>query len=470
MKTLQEKLRALPSVDALLQSEPVRQRLLEHPRWRVLDALHHVLDGARNRIRSGTELNNQTCKVEGLLPEIDLHLKELERLHLHRVVNATGVVIHTNLGRSILTESMMKHVTAVASGYSNLEYELAEGRRGSRYSHVEALLCRITGAEAALVVNNNAGAVLLGLNTLAEGKEVIVSRGQLVEIGGSFRIPDVMKKSACTLVEVGTTNKTHPADYENAMTERTGAILKVHTSNFTIQGFTEEVGHRDLLEITRAGDLPLMEDLGSGSLLDLSPYGLPKEPTVQESVKAGVDLITFSGDKLLGGPQAGILVGKREILDRVKKNPLTRALRVDKMTLAALEITLRSYLDSDEALQTIPTLRMLTEPLETLRARAEKLAGAISEHSGGGLSIEVRPDHSQVGGGALPEAILPTFVVALESSALSVNRMEEYFRKADPPVIGRICRGHLFLDVRTLGKPDMDAVIAAADSLPQGKE
>jgi len=466
VKSLRERLKALPSVEKLLQVPQIVQFLKERPRWMVLDAIHQALDDERTRIRSGAG----EYAPAALVPRIGNLLRRINRLHLHRVVNATGVVIHTNLGRSVLTESMMENVTAVASSYSNLEYNLTTGRRGSRYSHVEALLCRITGAGSALVVNNNAGAVLLGLNTLAEGKEVIVSRGQLVEIGGSFRIPDVMKKSGCTLVEVGTTNKTHPADYEKAVTERTGCILKVHMSNFTMQGFTEEVGHRDLFSIARAHHLPLMEDLGSGSLLDLSPWGLPKDPTVQQSVKAGIDLITFSGDKLLGGPQAGILVGKEKILDRVRKNPLTRALRVDKMTLAALEVTLRKYLDTDTVLQSIPTLRMLTEPPEALKARAEKLAGAISSNAGGGLSVEVHSDHSQVGGGALPEAALPTFVVALESSVLTVNRLEEHFRKADPPVIGRICRGRLFLDMRTLRDKDFEAVIAAADSLGRENE
>ncbi len=468
MKSLQEKLRSLPSVETLLQSAPIQQRLQEQPRWMVLDALHHVLDEERAKIRSGDHEAECANTLDALLPRIDRILSELASPHLRPVVNATGVVIHTNLGRSILTEAMMENVVAVASGYSNLEYELDAGQRGSRYSHVEELLCRITGAEAALVVNNNAGAVLLGLNTLAEGKEVIVSRGQLVEIGGSFRIPDVMKKSGCALVEVGTTNKTHPADYEKAITDRTGTILKVHMSNFKMQGFTEEVGHRELLSITRAHHLPLMEDLGSGSLIDLSPYGLPKEPTVQESVQEEVDLVTFSGDKLLGGPQAGILVGSRAILDRVKKNPLTRALRVDKMTLAALEITLRQYLDTDTALQSIPTLRMLTQSPETLEVRAKKLARKISAVQRTNLSVEILPDQSQVGGGALPEATLPTFVVALQSSALSVNRLERHFRRQDPPVIGRIRKGQFFLDVRTLCEEEFGAIVAAIETLAQG--
>lgn len=470
MKPLQEKLRTLPSVESLLQSAEVGKRLEKNPRWMVLDAIHQTLNTERERIRSGTEPIESAVTPETLLPRIDSILSGLASLHLRRVVNATGVVIHTNLGRSILTETMMKNVARIASGYSNLEYDLEAGRRGSRYSHVEDLLCRITGAEATLVVNNNAGAVLLGLNTLAEDREVIVSRGQLVEIGGSFRIPDVMKKSGCTLVEIGTTNKTHPADYENAVTDRTGTILKVHMSNFEMRGFTEEVGCRELPAIARKHHLPLMEDLGSGSLIDLSPYGLPKEPTVQESVKAGVDLVTFSGDKLLGGPQAGILVGSREILDRVKKNPLTRALRVDKMTLAALEITLRKYLDSEDALRSIPTLRMLTQSPETLEARAKKLARAITTTQKADLSVEVLPDCSQVGGGAFPEATLPTFVVTLQSASLSVNRLEEHFRKGDPPVIGRIRRGRFFLDVRTLREEEFEAVVTATDALAQRKD
>jgi len=469
MKSLQEKLRALPSVEALLQSAQVRKHLQERPRWMVLDALHHALDEQRDKIRSGATPAEGADPLKVLLPRIDSILSKLSSLHLRRVINATGVVIHTNLGRSILTEAMMENVTAVTSGYSNLEYDLGAGGRGSRYSHVEELLCRVTGAEAALVVNNNAGAVLLGLNTLAEGREVIVSRGQLVEIGGSFRIPDVMKKSGCILVEIGTTNKTHPRDYETVITDRTGCILKVHMSNFEIRGFTKTVSHRELRAIARKHHLPLMEDLGSGSLIDLSSYGLPKEPTVQESVKAGVDLVTFSGDKLLGGPQAGILVGGKELLDRVKRNPLTRALRVDKMTLAALEITLRKHLDPEEALRSIPTLRMLTQSPETLKIRAEKLARTISTSRKADLSVEILPDRSQVGGGALPEATLPTFVVALKSSTLSVNRLEQHFREGDPPVIGRIRRGCFFLDVRTLREEEFDAVAATAGNLARRK-
>lgn len=456
-------LRNLPAVEAVLNAPAVREELQQTPKWLLLDAIHHVLDHVREQILSGHPLSEDDVLLGGLLPRIHETVERLRRHHLRPLINATGVVIHTNLGRSLLSEETMAHVTRVSTHYSNLEYDLETGRRGSRYSHVEEILCRLCGSEAALVVNNNAGAVFLALNTLAEGREVIVSRGQLVEIGGSFRVPDVIRKSGCRLVEVGTTNKTHPRDYRDAIRDTTACLLKVHMSNFEMRGFVREVSARELAAVAREFHLPFMEDLGSGSLIDLSGYGLKKEPAAGDSLREGADLVTFSGDKLLGGPQAGILVGGKEILDRIKKNPLTRALRVDKMTLSALEATLRELLDPEQALKRLPTLRMLTVSLEELRSRAMKLSKIIQKRIGKALKVGILEDISQVGGGALPENPLPTFVVSLESPSLSVNSLKKSFRLADPPVIGRIRKDRFFLDVRTVQDHELEKIAMAAE-------
>ena len=458
-----KKLRNLPSVETILNAPDIQQVLKETPRWLVLDAIRAVLDQFRKKILSGFPVSDEEAGLDRIIPLVGESVKALGCLHLRPVINATGVVIHTNLGRSVLSQEIMDHVAAVSSRYSNLEYDLETGNRGSRYSHVEEILCRLSGSESALVVNNNAGAVLLALNTLAEGKEVIVSRGQLVEIGGSFRIPDVIKKSGCTLIEVGTTNKTHPRDYRNAVSPKTACLLRVHLSNFEMRGFVLEVSRKEIKEIALESNLPFVEDLGSGNLIDLSQYGLRKEPTVQESLLEGVDLVTFSGDKLLGGPQAGILLGKKAILDRIKKNPLTRALRVDKMTLAALEATLWEWMDPEQALKRIPTLRMLTLSAGELRSKAEKLSEMISLRTGDALVIEMEQDVSEVGGGALPEAPLPTCVVSLHSSNVSVNDLERSFRFADPPVIGRIRKNRFILDMRTVLDRDLEEIAVAAE-------
>jgi L-seryl-tRNA(Ser) seleniumtransferase len=462
MKSQLHRLREIPAVDTILNAPDLAPLLKARPRWLVVDAVHAVLASLRQDIQAGQDLAAGEMALAKLIPRVEQAAEEMGRYHLRPVVNATGVVIHTNLGRAVLPEEVLHQVVRVASHYSNLEYDLSKGARGTRYAHVEDVLCRLCGSEAALVVNNNAGAVLLGLNTLAEGREVIVSRGQLVEIGGSFRIPDVMKKSGCHLVEVGTTNKTHPKDYRNAIGEQTAALLKVHMSNFEMSGFTREVSRREMVAIAREAGLPLMEDLGSGNLVDLSAFGLPSEPTVQESVRDGVDLVTFSGDKLLGGPQAGILVGKKNILDRVKKNPMTRALRVDKMTLAALEVIARIYLDPPAAQRQIPTLRMLSTPLSELKARAQTLARRIRSLSDNTLVVDMMEDLSRVGGGALPETPLPTCVISLSTSRMSVNGLEQAFRAADPPVIGRIRHDRFLLDVRTIQDPELETVARVA--------
>ncbi|HYA43318.1 MAG TPA: L-seryl-tRNA(Sec) selenium transferase [Syntrophobacteraceae bacterium] len=409
-------LRQIPGVDTLLEMEPVRDALCRHPRRLVLDAIHGELDETRKRILQAQGAVPVLVDPIEIARSIAQRADRLAAFTLLPVINATGIVIHTNLGRSLLSKEAVERLQAVCSGYNNLEYDLRLGERGSRYVHAEAILRELTGSEAALVVNNNAAAVFLVLNTLAAGREVIVSRGQLVEIGGSFRIPDVMSASGAILKEVGTTNRTHLKDYVSAITERTALLLKVHTSNYRIVGFTKEVSLDEMVALGRERCLPVVEDLGSGCFIDLGPFGLHGETTVQETVRAGADLVTFSGDKLLGGPQAGIIVGGKDLIEKCRKNPLTRALRVDKMTLAALEATLRLYRDQRQAVEKIPTLRMMALSPEELKGRAEELASAIEgADRRGALKIEVRPAFSQVGGGSLPAQNLPTFVVAVQS-------------------------------------------------------
>src|SRR5512139_2684609 len=377
----QQVLRKIPSVEEILSRPEIAELLKAHPRNVVVEAIRKGLGRLREELlrkENLSHLGEALFSFENLYPlfqkEIDLQIQP----RLRRVINATGVVIHTNLGRSPLHPSAIEHLMEVSKTYSNLEYDIELGERGNRYTHVEEVLCRLSGAESALVVNNNAAAVLLALNTFAEGKEAIVSRGELVEIGGAFRIPDVMKRSGALLREVGTTNRTHLRDYQKAMGSETALLLKVHTSNFRVMGFTSEVSLEELVELGRGQDIPVMNDLGSGCLVDLSRYGLEKEPTVQEAVKTGVDVVTFSGDKLLGGPQAGIIVGKKRFLDPIKSNPLTRALRIDKLTLAALESTLLLYLDEAKAIEEIPTLRMLTVDRDHLKRRGRRLLKRLS--------------------------------------------------------------------------------------------
>jgi L-seryl-tRNA(Ser) seleniumtransferase len=380
-------------------------------------------------------------------------------------LNATGVVIHTNLGRSNLAAEAVKAVVEACEDYSNLEFDLSTGKRGSRYSHVEELLCRITGAESALMVNNNAAAVFLVLNTLALGKQVIVSRGELVEIGGSFRIPDVMSRSGATLKEVGATNRTHLADYEAAVSEDTGALMKVHASNFRIIGFTKEVTAQELRPLADQHDLPLIEDLGSGNFHNFGPLGIFTEPTVQESVASGIDVVTFSGDKVLGGPQAGVIVGRKKYLDLIKKNPINRAMRIDKMTLAAMEATLRLYLDPDKARERVPTLAMITMPQEELKGRAERLQDVLASELGGLAKLSVVPGISRVGGGSFPEMDLPTHLVALTSTSdVSPDELKKRLLATDPPLIGRIEDDVFCLDPRTLRE---DSYPTVANSLKQ---
>jgi L-seryl-tRNA(Ser) seleniumtransferase len=467
---VQELLRQIPSVDDLLKTERIEEAIRRSPRNLVLESIRQVLGEKRKRLLNKQE-NEHAVNLE--IPHIvELALERLGALSeytLQPVVNGSGVIIHTNLGRSLLPRDAVERLQLLSTSYNNLEYDLAKGQRGSRYVHADSILRELTGAEAALVVNNNAGAVFLVLNTLAKGKEVVVSRGQLVEIGGSFRIPDVMESSGAILREVGCTNRTHLRDYESAVNDQTALLLKVHCSNYQVVGFTSEVSLEDLAGLGRRASLPVMEDLGSGSFVDMTRFGLQREPTVQEAVLAGADVVTFSGDKLLGGPQAGIIIGRKDIIDRCKKNPLTRALRVDKMTLAALESVLRLYRDEGQALEAIPTLRMIATPPPVLEGRALQLASLIREEQRENqvLQIEVLPGFSQVGGGSLPGQTLPTFLVAVHSTYISTSRIEASLRENNPPVIGRIEADRLLLDVRTIQPDDFPIIRDAFRRLEQ---
>jgi L-seryl-tRNA(Ser) seleniumtransferase len=460
----QELLRAIPNVERCLQALSGLDEVAQAPLLLVKNSVRDVLAELRARILGGESMAGAQLALEALLPVFVERIRKEQRPCLRRLINATGVIIHTNLGRSILPACAMDGIHEAGSHYSNLEFDLATGQRGSRYSLVEKLLCELTGAEAALVVNNNAAAVLLVLETLARGREVVVSRGQLVEIGGSFRIPEVMARSGALLVEVGATNRTHPRDYENAVTEQTALLLKVHCSNFRIIGFTREVSLDELVQLGRQKGLPVMEDLGSGCFIDLSRFGLEKEPTVQETVGSGADVVTFSGDKLLGGPQAGIILGRREIVERVKRNPLNRALRIDKFTLAGLESILRLYLDEKTAVAKIPTLAMIAAPVAGLKRRAKRLAARLRSLQTEVCGVKVVETVARVGGGAMPEQNLPSRGVMLAPRRISVNRLEVLLRALDMPVIGRIEDGGLLLDMRTVTD---DEIAPLAASLQQ---
>lgn len=459
-------LRKIPSVDEILSRSEIADLLKTHPRAVVVAAIRNGLARLRSEILNKeklSDLEDGLFSFEHLNPLFQREIELQIQPQLRRVINATGVVIHTNLGRSPLHPSALQHMMDVARNYSNLEYDLDLGERGSRYSHVEGILCRLSGAESAMVVNNNAGAVLLALNTLAEVKEVIVSRGELVEIGGAFRIPDVMKRSGALLREVGTTNRTYISDYQKAIGPQTALLLKVHTSNFRVMGFTSDTSLQELVQLGRQHHLPVMNDLGSGCFLDLTQYGLEKEPTVQEAIKTDVDVVTFSGDKLLGGPQAGIILGKKNFLDQIKINPLTRALRIDKLTLAALESTLLLYLDEERAMEEIPTLQMLKVNLSILKKRGRRLLKRLSETIKKRTEIALRKDISQVGGGALPLQELPTIVLALKPIDFSVNSLEESLRKVEPPIISRISKDELILDMRTVFDEEIPLLAAGIE-------
>ena len=451
-------LRSLPKVDELLRREDVAALNGTHGHTLTLEALREALDAMRDAIRAGEVA---AVSADAVAADAATRLAHKTRRSLRRVINATGIVVHTNLGRSPLADAAVDAVAEVARGYSTLEYDVPSGERGSRHVHVEELICRLTGAEAAMAVNNNASAVLLGLAALARRKEAIVSRGQLVEIGGSFRIPDIMGESGAKMVEVGTTNKTHLRDYEDAITPRTGLILKVHSSNYRVVGFAEEVPLADLVALGARHGIPVFEDQGSGVLIDLAHFGLPGEPTIGSAIAAGVDLVSASGDKLLGGPQAGIIAGRADIIARLKKHPLARAVRLDKMTLAALEVTLRLYLDEARLLAEVPTLRMLTMTAAEAARRAEGLAGAIRTACGATYEVTTAADVSRAGGGSLPMQDIPTTVVALVPGGGDVVGLERRLRLGEPALIARIKDGRLLLDPRTLRADEEPEVVAA---------
>jgi len=449
-------LRLLPSVDQLLRVLAAHAEVAEVPRARLTATVREVLDRERRRLLAG----GAPLDARALAARVTEITRRAGLFSLRTVINATGVVLHTNLGRALLSPLAVERLAGVAAAYSNLELDLATKERGSRYSHVEPLLRRLSGAEDVLVVNNNAAAVLLALETFAHGKEVVVSRGELIEIGGEFRIPDIMRRSGARLREVGTTNRTHPRDYAEAIGPDTALLLKVHASNYRVVGFTASVSSRDLADIGRERGIPVMEDLGSGSFIDLRPHGFPYEPTVPEVVAAGVDVVSFSGDKLLGGPQAGIIVGRSALVSRLKKNPLNRALRIDKLTLAALEATLYAY-EAGDPLETIPALRMLTEPLVRVRARARRLLRLIGREARTRLGARVAEDQAQVGGGALPTVVLPTFAVAVGTTHISARVLDESLRVGEPAVIGRIADDRLLLDCRTVLASEVPALARA---------
>jgi len=459
---MQELLRQLPSVDEALKDERVRAWVERFPRVLVVDAIRTALDRKRKEVLDGSRSTREVdLSLTAVLDAAGSVLRKLSEPSLRPLINATGVVVHTNLGRSLLSEAALQRIIEVNRSYSNLEYDIAAGERGKRYTHIEGILTRLTGAEAATAVNNNAAAVLLCLNTLAKGKEAIVSRGELVEIGGSFRVPEVMERSSAVLREVGSTNKTHLKDYEKAINPNTGLLLKVHTSNYKIVGFTKEVTPAELAILGKKHKIPVMWDLGSGSFLDLASYGVGDEPTVKQAMDAGVDVLTFSGDKLLGGPQAGMILGKKQFLDPIRSNPLARALRIDKMTLAALEATLTQYLDEEKAIREIPTLWMLTQPLSEIERKAELLASGIKSIGDTRLIIAIQDDLSQTGGGALPTGKLPTRVVAVGHRGLSANQIESRLRLGHPPVIARIKEGMVLFDPRTLNDGEIGKIIEA---------
>lgn len=462
-------LKKIPAVGLLIEQAEFKRLENDYSREFLIRVIREVLGEIRRVILSGGE-----PKIE--LPEIwkavEKKLAERTAYSLKRVINGTGVIVHTNLGRSLLARAALEAVERVATYYSNLEFDLSVGERGSRYSHVEEILLELTGAEAALVVNNNAAAVLLALDTLAKGREVIVSRGELIEIGGSFRIPEVMTRSGAVLKEVGTTNKTRLRDYEAALSEQTALLLKVHTSNYRILGFTAEVSLEELVTLGGRHGIPVMEDLGSGCFLDVSRFGIEKEPTVPEVVRAGADIVTFSGDKLLGGPQAGIIVGKKSYLQALRSNPLNRALRIDKLTLAALEATLRLYRHEEKALEQIPTLALMNLSRGQLKRKAQALFRLLSRRPAPGLSLSLLPCASSVGGGALPLSELPSYALAFTSEKETAADLERRFRSFSPPIIGRIEKEKFLLDVRTLQKEDFPYIArcvhqGASDATPK---
>lgn len=447
--------RSIPKVDVLLENQDIVTLIENHHRDVVVDVIREEIDKLRNFIKENDDVNLIETKINNLIENIKISTEKVYSYNIKKVINGTGTILHTNLGRAIISKKHADYLSEVVTSYSNLEYNLEEGKRGERYSHFEKLICKITGAEAAMAVNNNAAAVMLVLSSMAAEREVIVSRGELVEVGGKFRIPDVMKSSNAHLVEIGTTNKTHLEDYEDAISENTGAFLKVHTSNFKILGFTESVSIEELCKLGREKDIPVIEDIGSGVLIDLSKYGLEYEPTVQDSIKAGVDVVSFSGDKLLGGPQAGIIVGKKKYIDKMKKNPLTRAFRIDKFTATILEMIFHEYLNEEDAIKNIPVLSLITKDLKEIEKNANDLFNKI-EKLKDVADINVEDTLSQIGGGSLPAERIKSKSVTIMPKNISTQSLEAKLRAGKNPVVGRISEEKLILDMRTVLEDEID--------------
>jgi L-seryl-tRNA(Ser) seleniumtransferase len=466
--------RDLPAVSVLLELPRIKALELSHGRDAVTGAVRAELDVLRERLKAGAELDGELA-LDAIATRVHEHVQTASAPRLRRVINATGIVLHTNLGRSVLADVAADAAHEAASGYLNLELDLTTGKRSSRQDPIREVICPLLGCESATAVNNCAAATVIVLRALAAGKEVIVSRGQLVEIGGGFRIPEIMGVSGATLVEVGTTNITRIADYERAITANTALLMRIHHSNFRVSGFTKSASLEELVALGRKHNIPVIDDAGSGALIDFAQFGLPGDPVIGESLAAGADLVLFSGDKLLGGPQAGIIVGKKELVQRIEKDPLMRAFRLDKMTLAALEATLRLYRHTDRALQEIPTLRMLGMPVAAIRKRAEALANTLRVVPE--LSVEVFDDTSFVGGGSLPDLPLPTVIVAVTVDGLSDSALAERLRMGTPAVLARVQDGRVLFDLRTVFERDDETLSQAIRSalsqvsvIPSGQE
>ena len=463
--------RQIPSVDYLLGCSAIKSILSTNPRGLVLRGIQQALSEIREEIENA-EADDKLSDVD-VNDIVDLIVNKISTLSQHslrHVINATGIIIHTNLGRSLLPKKAIEKISSLSGSYSNLEYDLKTGRRGSRYVHVEEILKELTGAEAAMVVNNNAAAVLIALDTIANGKEAIISRGQLIEIGGSFRIPEVMKKSGAKMIEVGTTNKTTIKDYESAIGPDTSLLLKVHTSNFQIIGFTEEVGLEELVALGRENNLYIMEDLGSGCLIDFSDFGLRREPTVQESVSKGTDIITFSGDKMLGGPQCGIILGKKDIISEIKANQLNRALRIDKLTLIALQETLYLYRDKPTALRNIPSLRIIRQTYKALCRKAKRLLDLIGNIDRDNFIADLCDGFSQIGGGAMPLEKLRSRLLCITPANFSASYIARYLRSYNPPIIARLEKNKVLIDLRTIQEKELPVVSDALNALSKKTE
>lgn len=454
MNNTKELLRQIPKIDNILNDQRLLVFLKNNPKKMIVEIVREEIDALRISIKEGEINDFGKLNTDTLIKNILKRIEEKNRSSLRPVINATGTIIHTNLGRARLSDAVCRRVMEVAANYSTLEYDVEKGIRGSRYVHIDKLITRITQAEAAMAVNNNAAALLLCLSALAKGKEVVVSRGELVEIGGSFRIPEIMEQGDVKLREVGTTNKTRIEDYKKAVEiGNVGMLLKVHKSNFKIMGFTEEASVQELVALGKKTGIPVVHDIGSGLMVDLKEFGID-EPTVQASLEAGTDLILFSGDKLLGGPQAGIIAGRREYIDNIKKHPLARVVRLDKMTLAALEATFREYIDPERAKQNIPVLSMIAVNAEEIKSKAEQFSKIVQERTSL-YQVNIEATDGQIGGGTVPNQFLPGFSVTIEAESISPDRIERALRENQPPIIARICKNKLTLDMRTVSKEEL---------------